>query len=572
VSDTGQNDALSRLTETTLRKTAGATSFARGEDYVRYVHGLRIADGTATGSIQAKRVYLVDLDWSLLGNGGPLEGRCTCPHHAKGNFCKHLVALGLAVMDETGVERRTAPVGEPEVDPDKGTAAYLQSLEAPALRQLVDELRHRYPEIERTLQVRSSARGAGGDGAAKELTGMVQGALRVRGFVDYRRSFDVAQQAHEVLDELETHLGAGAADVVRPALLKALNRLRTITEHADDSSGSLGDACQRAADLYARSCCEGVPDRVKLAKWLVRFRDDSPGWPETTLADFAAAFDDKALAAYRKGVVALDAKYAESDRWGRFEVDRMVLELADHDGDVDAAVRLLARGDHPDFAGIVDRLSAAERHDEAFEWLERAVAAGAVSTHSAAGASWLTPEGVAEAFVDRGRPEEALAVQRKAFAERPEVPRFRALIELAERVGSAQDERATAFELLAEKARAPYGSGAARVQIAIAERDLETAWQVAQEYGAGYAWQELAGALMADHPGRAAELHQPHIDEALKVTDSSRYVGIAAQLSLVKELCGRSGQSVEFAAYVDGIRQRYGRRPALMAAMDRHGL
>ncbi|WP_431237442.1 SWIM zinc finger family protein [Mycolicibacterium aichiense] len=26
-------------------------------------------------------------------------GSCTCPHNAEGNFCKHLVATGLAAID-----------------------------------------------------------------------------------------------------------------------------------------------------------------------------------------------------------------------------------------------------------------------------------------------------------------------------------------------------------------------------------------------------------------------------------------------------------------------------------------
>ena len=59
---------------------------------------------------------------------------------------------------------------------------------------------------------------------------------------------------------------------MRPALLRALTRLRKITEQADDSSGSIGDQCQRAADLYARACRLGEPDPVKLATWLVKFR------------------------------------------------------------------------------------------------------------------------------------------------------------------------------------------------------------------------------------------------------------------------------------------------------------
>ncbi len=83
------------LSETTLLTAAGDLVYARGEDYVRYVRGLRITAFKACASIQAKNVYQVELDWS-----GPLpDGSCTCPHHADGNFCKHLVATGLAAID-----------------------------------------------------------------------------------------------------------------------------------------------------------------------------------------------------------------------------------------------------------------------------------------------------------------------------------------------------------------------------------------------------------------------------------------------------------------------------------------
>ena len=83
------------LSETSLLKAAGDLVYARGEDYVRYVRGLRTTDFKAYASIQAKNVYQVELDWS-----GPLpDGSCTCRHHADGNFCKHLVATGLAAID-----------------------------------------------------------------------------------------------------------------------------------------------------------------------------------------------------------------------------------------------------------------------------------------------------------------------------------------------------------------------------------------------------------------------------------------------------------------------------------------
>ena len=231
--------------------------------------------------------------------------------------------------------------------------------------------------------------------AKAELEAYVRNTLAFRGFVDYRRSFEVAGAASEMLDELENHVNSGAAEVARPALLRALTRLRKIIEQADDSSGSIGDQCQRAADLYARACRLGEPDPVKLATWLVKFRADSPGWPNLVLADFVDAFDEQALGTYRRAVAALDRKLEDRDQWGRFEVDAMLLELADHDGDVDRAVHLLAQREHPQYGAIVDRLRAAGRIEDAVAWIDRAVADGRVTSHGGGNAYWLSPDDVA---------------------------------------------------------------------------------------------------------------------------------------------------------------------------------
>ncbi|KAA0024216.1 SWIM zinc finger family protein [Antrihabitans cavernicola] len=554
------------ITEAALLRAAGASRFARGEDYVQYVHRLRILGESASASIQAKRVYLVELEWS----SARLAGSCTCPDDVPGGFCKHVVAVGLAVLDAS-----PSLASQPAEPSESPLAPYLDGMSEVELRTLVTELAGLNPEIDRLLQVRASAAGKDPGVAAANLSRQVVDALRTRGFVDYRRSFDVANEADALLDELEGHLDGGAADVVRPGLLKAVTRLRAITLQADDSSGSIGNACQRAADLYARACREGEPDRVALAKWLAKFRDDSPGWPETTLPDFAAAFDERAFTTYRKAVARIDAKYpSDTDGYSRFEVDRMLLELADHDGDVDRAVEILSyRSDRVDFAGIVDRLRAAERVDDAFAWVERAVVAGRISSsHSTARMYWLSPEEAAEEYVARGRTEDALDIQRNEFARRSEPARFRALMELAERVGSPEVERERAYATLATLARQPFGSGAARIRIAIGEDDLETAWSVAEEFGAADSWQELAGALAKKYPGRAATLYKPRIDQALTVTDSKRYAGIADMLRQMRDLSKRAGGSAEFADYLDGIRAQYARRPALMAQLARRGL
>jgi hypothetical protein len=69
------------LSEIALLTAAGDRVYGRGEDYVRYVRGLRIAAEKAYASVQAKQVYTVELDWS----GRLPDGYCTCPHHSDGN-------------------------------------------------------------------------------------------------------------------------------------------------------------------------------------------------------------------------------------------------------------------------------------------------------------------------------------------------------------------------------------------------------------------------------------------------------------------------------------------------------
>ena len=545
------------LTEDRLLRAAGETIFARGEEYVRYVHGLRVVEDRASATIQAQRVYRVELDWSRTS----VDGECTCPHWADGNFCKHLVAVGLAALDETTPEPTEAETSAAVVP--------LERMDADELRAFVRELMTISPEVARLVEARAAARLDPAAGA-QELTSFATQALRTRGFVDYRRSFDVARDAHEVLDELERHLDERAADAARPALVKVATRLQRI--QADDSGGVIGDACQRAIDLYARACREGSPDRLKLARWLAKFRDESPGWPQVELADFVEAFDDKALAAYRTAVAALDAKYSDPKAYERFEVDRMLLEQADHDGDIDGAVALLT-ADSPRFAAIIDRLNAAGREEEAFAWLEQAVAAGRVDSRLRSSRDHhVTTEEVAEAYVARGRIDDALAVHRDELNRVPQVPQWRALMDLAVRVGDVDAERVRAMAVLDELSRGPWGSGAPQIQVAIAEGDLDAAWAAAERYGPGHAWKELAGALAKSQPGRAAWLHRPWVDDELRVTDSKRYPGIAKTLAHMKKLCGRAGEDAEFAAYVASIKETYARRPSLMAELARRGL
>lgn len=83
----------------------------------------------------------------------------------------------------------------------------------------------------------------------------------------------------------------------------------------------------------------------------MKFRAESPGWPIFALADFVDAFDE-GVEDVPPGGCRAGQKLANQPN-ERHEVDAMLLELADHDGDIDLAVQLLGEGTYVQYGAIV---------------------------------------------------------------------------------------------------------------------------------------------------------------------------------------------------------------------------
>ena len=549
------------FTEEDLLNAAGPVVFERGVEYLQYVRGLQVRVDQATASIQAKRVYTVQLAWF----GHALDGACSCPHNSDGNFCKHLVAVGLAVLDaET----------DPLVGDHEGEVldSYLAGLDHASLVDLVNELIAQDESAFRLVQAHAVEAGSAAVDP-DELTRAVSAAMP-HGLVDYRASFDAARDVQALLDNIEALLDAGAADQVRPALQRALTRLRTVMLSADDSAGVLGDACQRAAELHARACVDGEPDAVALARWLVKFRAESPGWPDLTLAMYVPALDQRALDVYRAELARQDIEHASVEPFSRFEVDRMLLELADQDGDVDEAIRQLSRdAEHTAYGAIISRLRAAGRDADVLEWVDRGVRASRVSYHVGARSNdyWLAPAEVADLYRSAGRAADAIAVLRDNFRRHPGPETLRLLIDAADPPDAAHRERAWALDA-AEQDAARRGDGSALIRIAIADGDLAVAWSAAQRLGAGEAWRELADASADDLPFDAAQLYRPHLDKLLREANTRIYPEVARILMTMRELYSKVGEQDAFTALLSQLRERYKRRTSLIAALDRAGL
>ena len=95
------------LTVAGLRAAAGSTTFERGRDYYARgaVRDLEVEAAAARATVVGETRYRTELAWGRNG----LHSSCSCPYDW-GTACKHVVALGLAVLDRA--PRAAPPPGE----------------------------------------------------------------------------------------------------------------------------------------------------------------------------------------------------------------------------------------------------------------------------------------------------------------------------------------------------------------------------------------------------------------------------------------------------------------------------
>jgi uncharacterized Zn finger protein len=80
-----------------LKRLATNRSFARGEAYFKEgrVHSLATYEGASTAIVSGQDDYCV----TLRSTDREMDYSCDCPIGLEGEFCKHLVAVGLASLD-----------------------------------------------------------------------------------------------------------------------------------------------------------------------------------------------------------------------------------------------------------------------------------------------------------------------------------------------------------------------------------------------------------------------------------------------------------------------------------------
>jgi hypothetical protein len=421
------------------------------------------------------------------------------------------------------------------------------------LREVVSAAVDRHGDIERQVRL-IAARGAGDLG---QLRAEVDRGLRTRRFLDYGESAGWARAAQPIITELGNAVDGSPSRALVELLQRAVGHVVKVIMHADDSDGLIGDLARELLALHARACDAGVADPVELAAWMVRFGFDDQDFFEVDPVRYASALGEAGLAAYRDAVGARRDGDSFAVRYARER-------LAILDRDVDALVKLLG-GDLTtphQFIRVAEAMRELGLGDGALAWAKRGIAQTS---------GWQVSQLYDLACdVQRAEPLEVLALRRAQHERMPSSSTYRALRTAAEALD--------AWPLEQEAARVTLQRADPRgfVDALLGEDEVELAWSAAaaapDEALGSDLWLRLAERSERDRPADALVVYERIADEVLERADRRAYHSAARILQRARAAAQPAGELDAFAEYLTGLRERYRRRPTLIAILDKAGL
>ncbi len=529
-------------------------------------------------------------------DGDELAASCDCPVGEDGVFCKHMVALALAWLDEEAVPsepdqrlKRPRPARQRRVTLDD-IRTHIESLDRLALVELVLAQADRDDSLRERLTLRvamADATGAGADLVRRTI----DQAARSPDFVRYADAYAYARGIDAAIDLVEEILQDGSATVAIELCEHALGRIERAMEYVDDSDGEMGGLLERVQELHLAACEVARPDPVSLAARLFAW-ELGDGWDVFSGAalTYADVLGEAGLAEYRRRAEVEWAKVPPltpgadvgrsfGDR--RFRITSIMESLARASGDVDELVAIMSRDLSSPYAFLeIARVCLdAGRADEALEWAERGVRAFPRTLDGRLRAF------LAELYHQRSRHDEAIALIWAAFEDGPTLEGFLLLKSHAQRIDAWPLWRSRALDAAREAVVRAQGTarpprfrwdlpvdGSALARMYLSEGDLDAAWREATALGCSeQVWRELARRRETEHPADAIPIYQREVEALLGTKRNDGYAAAVELLGHIRGLMVTLGAEAEFAAYLATVRAAHGRKrnlTSMLAAMD----
>jgi hypothetical protein len=405
-------------------------------------------------------------------------------------------------------------------------------------------------------------------GEENELTVLVDRLRRDRRRDPYAGRRAYSQTAREVANRCATLIDAGDAAVAVPVLRKAVERMTSALMYMDSSSGVLGNDLTHLMALYARACQAAPPRPAGLAAWLVKLVYDGPGWPDVVLREWAPALGSKGLAQVAR-LVDERAEVADPGDWHQQWAARHLREqLAELSGDVDRHVAVLAEHlvSADQYDRIVHVLAEAKRLPEAIDWARRGLTA-----HESGHQSTALRDLLVRLLIDIGEPESAVAERRAAVDAQPTIGNFRSLLATVAETGDDAAHAEWALAVVRKRAGRQAGYLPHLIDALILTGREDEAWHTGMAHLdelLAHQRIELLELRGKTHPADVREPYRSLIDaQLLDSTDKRRYDTAIALLRRLRDAYAATGETTQFDAYLQGLREQHRRRPTLLAKL-----
>lgn len=437
---------------------------------------------------------------------------------------------------------------------DSGHAAdeAIAALGLDELRDVLANAARRHADVER--EVRLVAARAGGD--QTEFRAEVDRSLRTRRFLDYRAGIAFAQAARPVVGELEVMSRKAPSAELVELLQRAIGHVVKVLQHADDSSGAVGDVARELLQTHAHTCDALVADPLKLARWMVRFRFVDQDFFEADPVRYRSALGERGIAAYRRAVDAVEDRDSFASQYARER-------LAVLDGDLEKIVRLLGgdlRSPHQ-FARVAQAMQELGLSDEVLKWTARGIAE--TSGWQVAGLYDLA----CQTHDARGERLDVLRLRRSHHERMPSLTTYTALREAARVMDAWDVERAAARAGLQAR---DVGS---LVDALIDDDEVGLAWETAADapsdvIGAAR-WLRLAERGEAERPADAVAVYLEIVAHVLQTADRRAYHHAVRILKRASKAAQAAGIESAVADALTLLREQHRRRPTLIELLDR---
>ncbi len=291
------------LTLTALKNLIDDIYIKRGKDYFQdgSVAILDRSKDRVSARILGSRKYRTSLWWE----GSELDGECSCPAYEDFGPCKHMAALGFAVMAETSSpssSSKPTPVARNTLTPMERIRNYLSALDREALQTfLLTEIERNEALFKKLDRLASTHHANQKEIDVPLLRKMLENAIMVRDYIDYREAADWAEEATEAIEMLGELITKGHAEEARVLTEYALELLDDAIGSIDDSDGVSSEPIEKALTTHLAACRTSKPDPAKLARYLFEqeLACDLDLFPDA-LSEYADVLGAKGVATYRK--------------------------------------------------------------------------------------------------------------------------------------------------------------------------------------------------------------------------------------------------------------------------------